>query len=956
MASSSFIQFQFRRGTESEWTSYNPVLAEGEIGVDLGATGSTGPFSFKIGTGDLSWNDLPYGGLIGPTGQTGPIGPTGPTGHTGEIGPTGPTGHTGEQGQTGPTGHTGEQGQTGPTGHTGEQGQTGPTGHTGEQGQTGPTGHTGEIGQTGPTGHTGEQGQTGPTGHTGEIGQTGPTGHTGEQGQTGPTGHTGEIGQTGPTGHTGEIGPTGQTGHTGPTGTININGLTGSILYSTGNGITGSPFFIFNPSNGISGEVIIKGKLTVDGLIDPTGLVLTKQEENPSSSSDATIWVDMSNNLKYERGGLSISGDIISDNGQIKGQRLLIGDNANRILDNSNNIPSIILGNTNVNAIEINENGNVYVNEYLSVPTVYTTDISGIELSELVLNDISEVFIDTPITNQILKFDGQYWVNSYSNLIGAQGEVGATGSTGPTGATGQTGPTGPTGPTGQTGPTGPTGPKGDDGGLLTPSQYVSQGKLTTNLTVSSSSSDTLIPFVDDYDPNNWWNATTKQLTPNVAGYYEIRLNGLWSGTGIGNEETSVSVRKYENGSSPPTNILVSFTGGSKIIYMNGTTDYIDFTADTTHSPSLDLLALSGSGTWFSLTLIAYGSQFNIGVTGSVAIGYLAGYTNQGTSSIAIGKQAGNTNQGASSIAIGNFAGNTNQQQKTIVLNATDISLNASDVSNALFVAPIRNVTTITSTNQNTLAYDTNSKEIQYKSFPISFFPSSIVTVDVSGTTAIPQNPPTRAIHIQAVGAGGGGGGGGNADGGLDHGGGGGSGEYAEIYLSYNDISNSSNIYVEIGNGGIGGNATASTNGTDGGNTIIKLNSSTGTIIGTIKGGGGGIHGNAWAQGGNGGGLDSSGNISSGTINIGSYILIPGENGYMGFDTQNALVSPEITNPTGGSGGNSKLGSGGKGAVATATDTGTAGIYGGGGGGGINASVDYAGKSGGKGRVIFKFFN
>ena len=242
--------------------------------------------------------------------------------------------------------------------------------------------------------------------------------------------------------------------------------------------------------------------------------------------------------------------------------------------------------------------------------------------------------------------------------------------------------------------------------------------------------------------------------------------------------------------------------------------------------------------------------------------------------------------------------------------------------------------------------------------PISSFPSSIVTVDVSGTTAIPANPPTRAIHIQAVGAGGGGGGGGNAlggVGGLDHGGGGGSGEYAEIYLSYTDISGYSNIYVEIGNGGIGGGATVATNGTDGSGTVIKFTSSSGTPIATIKGGGGGIHGNALAQGGNGGGLDNSGNASSGTVNIGSHILIPGENGHSGFDTQSSSL-PEITNPTGGNGGNSKLGSGGKGCVAAGTDSGTPGIYGGGGGGGLNAAVDYPGKNGGKGRVIFKFFS
>jgi hypothetical protein len=49
-----YIQFQFRKGTASEWTTANPVLANAEIGVEL----DTG--LFKIGSGSLNWNSLPY--------------------------------------------------------------------------------------------------------------------------------------------------------------------------------------------------------------------------------------------------------------------------------------------------------------------------------------------------------------------------------------------------------------------------------------------------------------------------------------------------------------------------------------------------------------------------------------------------------------------------------------------------------------------------------------------------------------------------------------------------------------------------------------------------------------------------------------------------------------------------------------------------------------------------------
>lgn len=50
-----------RRDTAANWTSVNPVLAAGEIGVELGAT-SGDPQKFKIGNGVTDWNTLAYAG------------------------------------------------------------------------------------------------------------------------------------------------------------------------------------------------------------------------------------------------------------------------------------------------------------------------------------------------------------------------------------------------------------------------------------------------------------------------------------------------------------------------------------------------------------------------------------------------------------------------------------------------------------------------------------------------------------------------------------------------------------------------------------------------------------------------------------------------------------------------------------------------------------------------------
>ena len=46
--------FKFRRGTAKDWTDVNPVLAEGEPGVE------TDTLKLKIGNGTSAWQDLPY--------------------------------------------------------------------------------------------------------------------------------------------------------------------------------------------------------------------------------------------------------------------------------------------------------------------------------------------------------------------------------------------------------------------------------------------------------------------------------------------------------------------------------------------------------------------------------------------------------------------------------------------------------------------------------------------------------------------------------------------------------------------------------------------------------------------------------------------------------------------------------------------------------------------------------
>jgi hypothetical protein len=65
------VQIQFRRGTASEWSQVNPILAVAEMGIE------TDTNLFKIGDGIHHWNSLDYGGLRGYAGSSG---------YTGSIG------------------------------------------------------------------------------------------------------------------------------------------------------------------------------------------------------------------------------------------------------------------------------------------------------------------------------------------------------------------------------------------------------------------------------------------------------------------------------------------------------------------------------------------------------------------------------------------------------------------------------------------------------------------------------------------------------------------------------------------------------------------------------------------------------------------------------------------------------------------------------------------------------
>ena len=140
------------------------------------------------------------------------------------------------------------------------------------------------LGPVGPPGPPGPAG-IGPQGNTGSKGDTGPTGR-GCRGPTGPAG--------GPTGAIGDTGATGATGATGVTGASQW--INTSYTGPTGAGYTGV---------GYTGDVMVFGKLYVQGGIDPTYLALTPQSSVPSELSPGLggdgIWIETGGALRVQK-------------------------------------------------------------------------------------------------------------------------------------------------------------------------------------------------------------------------------------------------------------------------------------------------------------------------------------------------------------------------------------------------------------------------------------------------------------------------------------------------------------------------------------------------------------------------------------------------------------------------------------------------------------------------------
>ena len=128
---------------------------------------------------------------------------------------------------------------------------------------------------------------------------------------------------------------------------------------------------------------------------------------------------------------------------------------------------------------------------------------------------------------------------------------------------------------------------------------------TNNQSISSATFTKISFPVEDFDTANCFDSTTNhRFTPTVAGYYQVNATVLYSGT-----MTRALFSIHKNGSqyTRPADFSVATTNiyfsGSDLIYMNGTTDYLEIYAYATGSGLFVFAPATNEWSTFSASLV-----------------------------------------------------------------------------------------------------------------------------------------------------------------------------------------------------------------------------------------------------------------------------------------------------------------------------------------------------------------
>lgn len=129
--------------------------------------------------------------------------------------------------------------------------------------------------------------------------------------------------------------------------------------------------------------------------------------------------------------------------------------------------------------------------------------------------------------------------------------------------------------------------------------YLSADQSFSTTTVTLVEFDT-VTGDGGFDTNNWFNTTTHRYTPQIAGYYFIGGTLRITGTNITRYGTFI----YKNGEHYLQGTIVntaatsnaSSIGSSTLMYLNGSTDYVEFYGfAVATSPVFDYLGSQPTG-------------------------------------------------------------------------------------------------------------------------------------------------------------------------------------------------------------------------------------------------------------------------------------------------------------------------------------------------------------------------
>lgn len=95
---------------------------------------------------------------------------------------------------------------------------------------------------------------------------------------------------------------------------------------------------------------------------------------------------------------------------------------------------------------------------------------------------------------------------------------------------------------------------------------------------------------EDYDTDGVWAATSTQFLPSVPGYYLVTGSVAWTADGTGHRW--IGVRKNDDeifsiASTPGDAASVTHVETTHIVYLNGTTDYVELIIRQTSGGALD---------------------------------------------------------------------------------------------------------------------------------------------------------------------------------------------------------------------------------------------------------------------------------------------------------------------------------------------------------------------------------